>query len=81
MNSVLTSHNFNLDIKTRRLKCYVFLLYGDESWTLTGVETKKLKAFALRLYKRIMRIFRKWKIKNATLKLKVEIKSATLNEQ
>ncbi|CAG9839630.1 unnamed protein product [Diabrotica balteata] len=52
------SHNFSLDTKVRMLRCYVFsvLLYGVESWTLNEVMSKKLEAFEMWLYRRILKI-------------------------
>lgn len=67
MSSVFKSHNLTLDTKTRLLKCYVFsvLLYGVEAWTLTEATTKKLRAFELWLYRRMLRISWTQKITNA----------------
>lgn len=47
-----------LDTKLRLLRCYVFsvLLYGVESWTVTKETTKKLEAFELWLYRRMLKI-------------------------
>lgn len=58
MSTFFKSHNLALDIKVRLLRCYVFsvLLYGAESWTLNESTTKKLNAFEMWLYRRILRI-------------------------
>uniref|UniRef100_A0A8D8T8A4 Craniofacial development protein 2 n=1 Tax=Cacopsylla melanoneura TaxID=428564 RepID=A0A8D8T8A4_9HEMI len=66
MGSVFKSHNLTLDTKMRLLKCYVFsvLLYGVETWTLTQDTTKKLEAFELWLYRRILRLSWTHKVTN-----------------
>ncbi|CAG9827105.1 unnamed protein product [Diabrotica balteata] len=53
------SHNLSLDTKVRMLRCFVFsvLVYGVESWTLNEDMCKKLKAFEMWLYRRILKIF------------------------
>lgn len=58
MANVLKSHNLNMDIKLRLLRCYVFsvLYYGVESWTLTGAMEMKLEAFEMWLYRRMLRV-------------------------
>jgi len=58
MSSIFKSHSITLTTKIRVLKCYVFsvLLYGVEAWTLTEATTKKLTAFEMWLYRRILRI-------------------------
>ena len=45
-------------LKLRLLKCYVFpvLLYGAEAWTMIEQLIKKLSAFEMWLYRRILRI-------------------------
>ena len=58
MKKVFTSHDLQLTTKIRLLRCYVFsiLFYGVESWTLTEASTKKLEAFEMWLYRRVLRI-------------------------
>uniref|UniRef100_A0A8D8SMX4 Craniofacial development protein 2 n=1 Tax=Cacopsylla melanoneura TaxID=428564 RepID=A0A8D8SMX4_9HEMI len=58
MKKVFTSHDLQLSTKLRLLRCYVFsiLFYGVESWTLTEASSKKLDAFEMWLYRRILRI-------------------------
>lgn len=50
--------NLSLELKVRMIRCYVFsdLLYGCESWTLDPAIEKKLEAFEMYLYRRILRI-------------------------
>ncbi|KAL1446308.1 hypothetical protein WDU94_012325 [Cyamophila willieti] len=58
MSKVFKSHDLTIETKTRFLKCYIFsiLLYGAESWTLNESLTKKLEAFEMWLYRRMLRI-------------------------
>ncbi|CAG9830140.1 unnamed protein product [Diabrotica balteata] len=68
MAKLFKSHNLNLDIKVRLLRCYIFstLYYGVESWALTEAIEKKLEAFKMWLYRRILRISWTEKIINET---------------
>lgn len=58
MSKLFRTHDLSLSTKIRLLKCYVFpvLLYGVESWTLTEASCKKLEAFEMWLYRRILKI-------------------------
>lgn len=58
MRNVLCSHDLSLDLKIRILRCYVFstLLYGVEAWTLTEASIKKLQAFEMWCYRRMLKI-------------------------
>lgn len=58
MNNIFKSHSLPLRTKARLLRCYVFtvLLYGVESWTLTEASMRKLEAFEMWCYRRILRI-------------------------
>ncbi|CAG9830038.1 unnamed protein product [Diabrotica balteata] len=58
MGAFFKSHNLSLDTKVRMLGCYVFfvLLYGVDSWTLNEDMCKKLEAFEMWLYRRILKI-------------------------
>ncbi|CAG9827726.1 unnamed protein product [Diabrotica balteata] len=51
-------HNLSLDTKVRMLRCYVFsvLFYGVESCTLNEDMYRKLEAFEIWLYRRILKI-------------------------
>lgn len=42
----------------RMIRCYIFstLLYGSEGWTLDATTEKKLDAFEMYLYRRMLRI-------------------------
>ena len=58
MSAIFKSHNISLETKIRHLRCYVFsvLFYGVEAWTLTEATTKKLGAFRMWLYRRMLKI-------------------------
>ncbi|KAI5707563.1 hypothetical protein M8J77_011831 [Diaphorina citri] len=58
MSKIFKSHDLTISTKVRLLKCYIFsiLLYGVESWTLNENTTKKLEAFEMWLYRRILKI-------------------------
>ncbi|KAI5707314.1 hypothetical protein M8J77_000030 [Diaphorina citri] len=58
--NLFCGHEINLALKLRMLRCYVFsvLLYGMESWTLTNTIMKKIEAFEMWTYRRILKI--KW---------------------
>lgn len=66
MSKLFKSHNLTLEIKLRLLRCYVFsiLLYGVESWTLTEATTKRLEAFEMWTYRRMLKISWTDKISN-----------------
>jgi Reverse transcriptase (RNA-dependent DNA polymerase) len=58
MRKILCNMNLNIQIRTRVLRCYVFsvLLYGAEAWTLTEASIKRLQAFEMWCYRRMMRV-------------------------
>uniref|UniRef100_A0A8D9AUB6 Uncharacterized protein n=1 Tax=Cacopsylla melanoneura TaxID=428564 RepID=A0A8D9AUB6_9HEMI len=58
MAKLFKGHSLNLNIKLRLLRCYIFsiLLYGVKSWTLTEATQKRIEAFEMWLYRRILRI-------------------------
>uniref|UniRef100_A0A914WK67 Reverse transcriptase domain-containing protein n=1 Tax=Plectus sambesii TaxID=2011161 RepID=A0A914WK67_9BILA len=65
--TLLADRNLNTRLKLRTLKCYIWsiLLYGVETWTLTTVTTKRLVAFEMWLYQRMLKIPWTAKITNA----------------
>ncbi|XP_077287784.1 uncharacterized protein LOC143912378 [Arctopsyche grandis] len=58
MRDLLCNRDFNLDLRMRILHCYVLsvLLYGVESWTMTQATEKKLAAFEMWCFRRMLRI-------------------------
>ncbi|CAG9832782.1 unnamed protein product [Diabrotica balteata] len=55
---LLMYKNLNLEIILRTIRCYVFsiLLYGAETWTLKKCNLKRIEAFDLWLYRRVLKI-------------------------
>lgn len=58
MRPLLCNRNLSIELRKRMVKCYVFpiLLYGMEAWTLTEETMRRINAFELWLYRRILRI-------------------------
>uniref|UniRef100_A0A8D8LDN3 Endonuclease-reverse transcriptase n=1 Tax=Cacopsylla melanoneura TaxID=428564 RepID=A0A8D8LDN3_9HEMI len=58
MNKVLCSRSLSLALRLRLARCYIFsiLLYGAESWTLTSTLLKKIEAFEMWVYRRMLRV-------------------------
>ena len=66
MNRVLTSRSIPLTTRIRILHCYVWstLMYGAEVWTITPQMSKRLTAFEMWTYRRMLRISWKKKVTN-----------------
>ena len=58
---ILTARNISIAVRLRVLKCYIWstLLYGCETWTISGDMIKKLEALETWFYRRMLRI--SWK--------------------
>lgn len=58
MRKVLCSRDLRLPLRIRLLRCYVFsiLLYGVEAWTINSNEMRRLEAFEMWCYRRILKI-------------------------
>ena len=63
MNIILTARNISITLSLRVLKFYIWstLLYGCETWTISGDMIKKLEALETWFYRRMLRI--SWKDK------------------
>lgn len=57
-STMFTNRKLKLDIRLRFTECYVWsvLMYGVETWTLKAQMIKKLEAFEMWLYRRILKI-------------------------
>ena len=66
MNIILTARNINIAVRVRVLKCYIWstLLYGCETWAISGDMIKKLEALETWFYRRMLRISWKEKVTN-----------------
>ena len=82
MNKVLTSRNISIKVRLRVLKCYVWstLLYGCETWTISGVMLKKLGAFETWLYRRMLKISWKDKVTNEEVYHRIKTKKALVQD-
>ncbi|XP_013772531.1 uncharacterized protein LOC106457643 [Limulus polyphemus] len=60
MSKVLTSSNFIITTRMKLVKCYVWsiLLYGAETWTISKAIPKKIEAFEMWIYVRVLKISR-----------------------
>lgn len=58
MKPLFTNRNLNMSLKIRMVRCYVLsvMLYGVEAWTMTDTLMRKLEAFEMWVYRRILRI-------------------------
>ena len=58
LSSVLKSRNITLPMKVRRVKAMVFpaAMYGCESWTIKKAEHRRIDAFELWCWRRLLRV-------------------------
>ncbi|KAF6214379.1 hypothetical protein GE061_009119 [Apolygus lucorum] len=58
MKPFLCHRDLGLDMKMRIVRCYVYpvLLYGAESWTLSEDAERRIQAFEMWVYRRLLRI-------------------------
>jgi hypothetical protein len=58
MKKILCGRELSLQLRMRLVRCYVFsvLFYGVESWTLTENTLKRLEAFEMWVYRRMLRV-------------------------
>ena len=58
LDSILKSRDFTLSTKVRLFKAMVFLvvLYGCESWTIKKAEHRRIDAFELWCWRRLLRV-------------------------
>ena len=63
MHHLLTSRNIRVATRMRLVRCFIWslFLYGCETWTLTTKVEKKIEAFEMWIYRRILKI--SWKEK------------------
>ena len=66
MNIILTARNISITVRLRVLKCDIWstLLYGCETWTISGDMIKKLEALETWFYRRMLRISWKERVTN-----------------
>ena len=75
MTKLLTSRKINIETRKRILQCYVWstLQYGAETWTISENMAKRLSAFEMWCYRRMLRISWTDKMTNEEVLEKVEI--------
>ena len=58
LNNILKNRDITLPTKVRLVKAMVFpmVMYGCESWTVKKAERRKIDAFELRCWRRLMRV-------------------------
>ena len=58
LDSILKSRDITLPAKVRLVKAMVFpvVMYGCESWTVKKAESRKIDAFELWYWKRLLRV-------------------------
>uniref|UniRef100_A0A8D8SN59 Craniofacial development protein 2 n=1 Tax=Cacopsylla melanoneura TaxID=428564 RepID=A0A8D8SN59_9HEMI len=58
MRKVFCCRSLKLDLRMRLVRCYIFsiLLYGVESWTVTATLLKKIEAFEMWVYRRLLKV-------------------------
>ena len=58
LRNLLSNSRLNVNIRCRMMECYVWsvLKYGSEMWTLRKDDIKKLNAFEMWCYRRMLRI-------------------------
>ena len=58
LDSILKSRDITLSTKVRLVKAMVFLvvMYGCESWTIKKAECRRIDAFELWFWKRLLRV-------------------------
>ena len=74
MRNVLCNRDLRLTLRIRLLKCYVFsvLFYGMEAWTLKQDTIKRLEAFEMWAYRRILRVSWMKKVTNLEILRRID---------
>ena len=73
LNSILKSRDITLPTKVRLVKALVFpvVMYGCESWTVKKAERRRMDAFELWCWKRLLRV--PWTTRRSTQSILKEI--------
>uniref|UniRef100_A0A2A4JBK9 Reverse transcriptase domain-containing protein n=1 Tax=Heliothis virescens TaxID=7102 RepID=A0A2A4JBK9_HELVI len=81
LSHMLCNRSLKISTRVRLARCYVFsvLLYGVEAWTLTENMCKRLEAFEMWVYRRILRISWTDRISNVKVLQMVNKKAEVLN--
>uniref|UniRef100_A0A2A4J795 Reverse transcriptase domain-containing protein n=1 Tax=Heliothis virescens TaxID=7102 RepID=A0A2A4J795_HELVI len=75
MRKVLCCRQLNIKLRVRLLLCYIWpiVTYGCETWTLKDASIKRLQAFEMWCYRRMLRISWTQRIKNETVLRRVHM--------
>jgi len=78
---MLLTSNINMELKKRIVKSTVWsvMLYGAETWTLTQAEKKRIEAFEMWVWRRMLKISWIEKISNEEVLMRVEEQRSILN--
>ena len=73
LDSILKSRDINLPTKVCLVKAMVFLvvMYGCESWTIKKAECRRIDAFELSCWRRLLRV--SWTARRSTQSILKEI--------
>ena len=73
LDSILKSRNITLPTKVRLVKAMVFpvVMYGCESWTIRKAEHRRIDAFELRCWRRLLRV--PWTARRSNQSIRKEI--------
>lgn len=81
MRKTFSNWDLSLELRSRMLQCYIFstLLYGMEAWTLKKLDIKKIEAFEMWCYRRVLNI--PWTDKVTNLEVLRRLKSLRPSKQ
>lgn len=81
MKSTLINNHINLETRKRILKCYVWstLFYGVETWTVTTTLEKRLEAFEMWTYRKMLKLSWTEKVKNEEVLQRMNEKRKLIN--
>nr|ADF18552.1 endonuclease-reverse transcriptase [Bombyx mori] len=75
MRKVLCCRQLNIKLRVRLLMCYIWpiVMYGCETWTLKEDTTRRLQAFEMWCYRRMLRIGWTQRVRNETVLQRVHM--------
>lgn len=75
MRKVLCCRKLHIKLRVRLLMCYIWpvVMYGCEAWTLKDETTRRLQAFEMWCYRRMLRISWTQKVRNETVLQRVQM--------
>lgn len=75
MKKILCCRQLNIKLRVRLLLCYIWpiVMYGCETWTLNEDTTRRLRAFEMWCYRRMLRISWTQRVRNETVLQRVHM--------